>query len=473
MDGHRQVLKSAQVTHKVEELLTERAWEKDYADRKGKAKNPDKIQPKDRSTFPQHVFNPGSGPQTQVLLYEIMGLPVLERTRTGQPAVGGDVLEALVNHTTNQEYQDVLHALVGYNEAKKILSTFIAPFEAGMDKGDGRQWLHGCFKFGPVSGRLSSSDPNMQNLPSGSTYGKLVKKIFQAPPGWIFVGADFASLEDRINALLTKDPNKLKVYTDGFDGHALRAVYYWRDQFPDIDPDVPEQVNQLKHEDHPLRGKSKGPTFAMTYEGDDSTLVKKFGFSKTEAKAIFANYNQLYAVSKQWVADRIQQACQDGYATAAFGLRIRTPLLSKIFKLGHRTTPREAEAEARSLGNAISGQSYGLLNNRAMNATMERVWESEFRFDILPCAMIHDACYFLVRDNIDALKWLNDALVEEMSWQELPEIQHDLVKLGAELDVFYPSWAEPITLPNGSSREEIHAQCVDHLRALSEKELAA
>lgn len=81
----------------------------------------------------------------------------------------------------------------------------------------------------------------MQNLPAGSTYGNLIKTCFTAPKGWLFVGADFASLEDRINALLTKDPNKLRVYTDGFDGHSLRAYAYFKNQMPNIE-EAPEEV---------------------------------------------------------------------------------------------------------------------------------------------------------------------------------------------------------------------------------------
>ena len=65
-------------------------------------------------------------------------------------------------------------------------------------------------------------------------YGKLIKTCFKPKKGWIFCGADYNALEDKINALLTKDPNKLKVYTDGFDGHCLRAYYYWKEQMPDI-----------------------------------------------------------------------------------------------------------------------------------------------------------------------------------------------------------------------------------------------
>ena len=70
----------------------------------------------------------------------------------------------------------------------------------------------------------------MQNLPSGSKLSKLIKQCFKAPQGELFVGADFMNLEDRINALLTKDKNKIRVYTDGFDSHSLRAYNYWKDQ---------------------------------------------------------------------------------------------------------------------------------------------------------------------------------------------------------------------------------------------------
>ena len=82
--------------------------------------------------------------------------------------------------------------------------------------------------------RLFLNTKNLQQLPSGSTYGKLIKKCFKAPKGWLFCGADFSSLEDYISALTTKDPNKLKVYSDGYDGHCLRAYAYFKDELPEV-----------------------------------------------------------------------------------------------------------------------------------------------------------------------------------------------------------------------------------------------
>ena len=81
---------------------------------------------------------------------------------------------------------------------------------------------------------VHNSNPNLQNLPSNSKYGKLIKSCVQAGEGWLFVGLDFASLEDRISALTTKDKNKLKVYLENYDGHCLRAYAYFGEEMPDI-----------------------------------------------------------------------------------------------------------------------------------------------------------------------------------------------------------------------------------------------
>lgn len=140
-------------------------------------------------------FNPNSNPNMQFLLYDIMGLPVIDETASGNPATGSRTLRKLLNHTTNPYYQEVIQALLDYSAANKILSTFIPAFENGKLKADGLRYLHGGFNIGgTVSGRLSSSSPNLQNLPASSEFGKLIKSCFVSPPNGLFVGADFNSL---------------------------------------------------------------------------------------------------------------------------------------------------------------------------------------------------------------------------------------------------------------------------------------
>lgn len=405
------------------------------------------------SKFDSVIFNPNSGPQLQKLLYVQMGLPVLDYTDTKMPATGAGTIEKLINHTQEPAYKALLAALIGYGKATKILSTFIPAFEAAIDKGDGVAWLHGSFNLGgTVSGRLSSSDPNLQNIPANSIYAKLIKECFVGPIGWLFCGADFNSLEDMVSALTTKDPNKLKVYTDGFDGHCLRAAFYYAELLAHINVDNPKSVNSIKKSHPELRQDSKTPTFALTYQGTYHTLMVNEGWDKEKAQRIEAKYHDLYKVSDDYIQDRLKQATKDGFVTVAFGLRVRTPLLSQVV-WGARM-PYEASAEGRTAGNAM-GQSYGLLNNRAAVDFMRKVWASKYRLDIKPVALIHDSIYVIIRDRDDVVEWVNRELIISMKWQELPELRHPTVHLGANLDIFWPSWANAITLPNNASRQEI------------------
>lgn len=421
--------------------------------------------------FADTVFNPGSNLQLQKLLYDLMGLPIIARTPTKAPATGGKIIKQLLDHAKAAPYKDLLQALIDYSAVTKIIQAFMPAFENGILKADGMRYLHGVFNIGgTVSGRLSSSDPNMQNLPAGSAYGKLIKELFMGPPGWIFAGADFNSLEDYISALTTRDPNKLKVYLDGYDGHCLRAYAYFGDQMPDIDPTSVDSINSIAKKYPDLRQESKAPTFALTYQGTFATLMKNLGWPEEKAKRIEANFHELYKASTEYIMDRLHQATRDGYVTVAFGLRLRTPMLGRSY-LGLDCTPKEVAAEGRTAGNAM-GQSYGLLNNRAAAAFMKRVHASPFRYDIKPVALIHDAIYILIKNDPVVVEFANRVLIEEMSWQELPELHHDKVKIGAALDLFYPNWATPVTLPVGADIPTIKAVCKAHMDKIREKEAA-
>lgn len=164
-------------------------------------------------------------------------------------------------------------------------------------------------------------------------------------------------------------------------------------------------------------------------------------------------YHELYKVSDAWVARKLEDATKLGYVTVAFGLRVRTPMLSQVIR-GNRATPFEAEAEARTAGNAL-GQSWCLLNTRASIEFMNKVRASKFKYSIKPCAHIHDAQYFLIRDDLGTLMYVNEHLPQAAAWQDHPDIAHPTVGLGGKLSVFYPSWAKEIVLPNGASAETI------------------
>ena len=207
------------------------------------------------------------------------------------------------------------------------------------------------------------------------------------------------------------------------------------------------QINSIKKKYPELRQNSKGLTFALTYAGTWHTLMKKFGLPKEQAIQVEQRYHELYKHYEEFIANQLRDAQTSGYITGAFGLRVRTPLLKS-------NTLKEAEAEKRTAGNAL-GQSWCLLNNRSANEVMQEVWNSPYKYDVLPAAQIHDALYFFVKDNLETLTWFNKVLIKAMEWQEHPAIKHDKLKLGGDLEVHFPSWGENIEIPNYATKEEV------------------
>ena len=264
---------------------------------------------------------------------------------------------------------------------------------------------------------------NLQNIPSGSKYAKIIKQCFEPNQNWLFIGSDFAALEDITNALITKDPNKLAVYEQGFCGHCMRAQAYFSEQMVDIIPGDVASINSIKEKYPELRQKSKSPSFACQYGGTWHTMVKNAGFPEDQAKQIEDRYHELYKVSDEWVADLVEKAKICGYIPMAFGARIRTPLLAKCVPGTDYKMPYGAKKEARSAGNAAT-QSYCVLTLRALNEFMERVWNSPYRYEILPSATIHDSIHLLIKDSAEILHWVNMNLIECMAWDDLPELKH-------------------------------------------------
>lgn len=258
--GALRTIQSHRLVRTLAYLLDEEAEAARRADWEERKANGVKVRAYVPGNF-KHEFNPNSGPQMQRLFYELAGLPVIEKTKTGQAATGKDVLEKLKAYTEDKRLLEMIDAFLDYAAVDKILTSFIPAMEEAALGPDGCHYLFGNFNLGGTqSGRLSSSNPNLQNLPANVemklsqelqaklgpvigtaiskgklSLGKLVKECFRAPEGWLFCGLDFASLEDRISALTTRDPNKLKVYEQGYDGHSLRAHSYFGERMPDIE----------------------------------------------------------------------------------------------------------------------------------------------------------------------------------------------------------------------------------------------
>ena len=211
-------------------------------------------------------------------------------------------------------------------------------------------------------------------------------------------------------------------------------------------------INSIENKHPDLRQKSKPPTFALQYLGTWHTLHKRGGFPIDQARQIEEAYHDLYKVTAEFAEKNKQFMEKNGYVECAFGLKLRTPIISKTI-LGTSKTPYEAEAEVRSANNAVT-QSWGMLLNRAMIATDRRIEAAGYGTIILPINMIHDAGYFLVKDDPETVKFLNDTLIPEMEWNDDDQIRSTDVPMTATLEIG-KSWDQMKKVPNNATIEEV------------------
>ena len=438
--------------------------------------------------------------QLSRFLFDFAKMPVLGVTKKGNASTDKKTMERLVEtlkaDKNNLVYCMVLEALNKIKlqgEMSTVITTFIPAFLKYSHKKSGMYYLMGNYKVpSTISGRPSSSKPNLLNIPStGSPLKKPVKKCFKAPKGRCILGADYSSQEHKANALITKDPNMLAEYESGIDGHCLRAVKYFFKKFDstfrkklkyyesnkdkgsyylDKDglPTLKKTKKKISAQDFyvalinsveilfpELRQDSKSPTFLLQFYGTYIGLMRQFNFSEKEAKFIEKAFHKMYSVSENWTKKRIKKAHKDGYVTGAFNLRLHTPILKQTV-YDSEYTPHEAQQEARSAGNMISGQSYGLLTLRAFAGFMNRVKKAKKDMEIVPWAEIYDAIYIETPMTVDYIYWVNKNLIPEMeNISGCPELEHPVVKMGATLCIYYPDWSVETKIPNGASKKEI------------------
>lgn len=267
---------------------------------------------------------------------------------------------------------------------------------------------------------------------------------------WLFCGADFNALEDKIGAVLSGDTNKKKECAQGFDGHSLRAAVFFPEELPEIDMDDKDSVNMIKKDFPDIRAKAKAPSFSLQYGGGPGKIQRLLACSKDRAKQVYDAYHNLYSGLAVFAKQNEMHARNKGYVTCAFGLRLRTPVLKR--EAAKERLSEAGSSEARSSSNAVT-QSWGMLTNRAIAEFEEIIKNSEFSKQVRFCNTIHDAIYLLVKKDPKVVKFVNDTLIKCMEWQE-GIVKSEEVKLGAELDIGI-SWDKQYTLSNWMSEEDI------------------
>jgi DNA polymerase-1 len=213
-----------------------------------------------------------------------------------------------------------------------------------------------------------------------------------------------------------------------------------------IDMEDPVSINRIKDEAPDLRNGSKRYTFGLQYGCGPSKIQSMLKGSRDRADGIYTAFHSLYSGLAEFASRNELEAKKNGYVELAFGLKLKTPRI-------HSKDMGVQSAEGRSSSNAKT-QSYGMLMNRAFIELLQRLKKSKYRIGIKVINCVHDATYFLVREDPETIEWLNINLVECMAWRDDVVLRDAPIPLTAELDIGR-DWAHVITLPNNVSTEHI------------------
>src|SRR3989440_372405 len=265
-------------------------------------------------------FNINSTPQLRHVLFEKHQLPVLKKTKTG-PSTDYDVLEQLaaMGH-------EVPRLLIEYRELAKLKSTYIDALPGFINPRTGR--IHTSYnQAGAATGRLSSSDPNLQNIPVRTPRGEAIRRAFVAAPGWLLLTADYSQVELRLLAHLSGDPAFVRAFAEGGDIHRQTAAIIFG---------VPQE--QVTPE---MRARAKTINFATIYGQGPFALARQLGIMQDEARAFIQEYFRRFAGVRAWLDRTVAEARERGYVETLFGRRRQIPELQdenlNIRAFGERT----------------------------------------------------------------------------------------------------------------------------------------
>ena len=245
-----------------------------------------------------HKFNVGSPKQLSVVLFEELGLPAGKKRKTGY-STDSETLEALIDRSP------IIEPILEYRKLTKLYNTYVKGLENAVSE-DGRMYT--TFKQTETrTGRISSAEPNIQNIPVRTEIGRNFRKFFTAAPGKVLCDADYSQIELRVLASLANDKVMIETFKEGRDIHAETAASVFKRGAREVDGD--------------LRRKAKAVNFGIVYGIGAFSLAKDIGVSVSEAKLYIDDYLAHFSGVKQYMDTNTRSAETDGYAVTMFGRR--------------------------------------------------------------------------------------------------------------------------------------------------------
>ena len=336
-------------------------------------------------------FNLGSPKQLGVILYEKLGLPVLSKTAKGQASTA----EAVLAELAEQDYP-LPKVLMQYRSLSKLKSTYTDRLPEQINPRTGR--IHTSYHQAvTATGRLSSSDPNLQNIPIRTAEGRRIRQAFIAPLGYKLVAADYSQIELRIMAHLAQDEGLLHAFRHNLDVHKATAAEVFGVALGDVSTDQ--------------RRSAKAINFGLIYGMSAFGLAKQIGCDRKQAQAYIDRYFQRYPGVLAYMERTREQASEQGYVETLFGRRLYLP------EIQSKNAALRKGAERTAINAPMQGTAADIIK-RAM--VMVDRWLSESEVDARVILQVHDELVLEVRED----------LVEPVSAQ-----LRDLLGAAAELAV--------------------------------------
>ncbi|MDA0381091.1 DNA polymerase I [Vibrio owensii] len=339
----------------------------------------------------EQEFNMNSPKQLQALLFEKMGLPVIKKTPSGTPSTNEEVLQELA-----LDYP-LPKLILEYRGLAKLKSTYTDKLPKMINPSTGR--VHTSYHQAvTATGRLSSTDPNLQNIPIRNEEGRRIRQAFVAPTGYKILAVDYSQIELRIMAHLSGDQALLDAFRDGKDIHAATAAEIMGVSIEDVSSEQ--------------RRRAKAVNFGLIYGMSAFGLAKQLGIPRGEAQSYMDKYFERYPGVMQYMEDTRSAASEQGFVETIFGRRLHLP------EIQSRNGMRRKAAERAAINAPMQGTAADIIKKAMLLVDQWIQEEGNGRVKLL--MQVHDELVFEV---------------EESSLSEIESKVQNLMESAAELKV--------------------------------------
>lgn len=317
-------------------------------------------------------FNLNSPKQLQIILFEELKLPVLQKTPTGQPSTADAVLQELALDFA------MPHLIIEYRSLSKLMSTYTTRLIEQINTKTGR--VHTTYhQTGTSTGRLSSSDPNLQNIPIRTEEGRRIRQAFIAQSGFKILSADYSQIELRLMAHISKDPQLLQAFQRGLDIHTATAAEVAGIPLDQVTPE--------------MRRNAKAINFGLLYGMSAFGLTRQLGIDRQAAQNYIDLYFSRYPKVKAYMDNTRLTAKEYGYVETLFGRRLYIP------DINASQIPRQKAAERAAINAPLQGTAAEIIKLAMIKI---HAWIVENNIPANMIMQVHDELVFEVRNDVIA-----------------------------------------------------------------------